>query len=251
MQTVQSVERALNILELLSNYQDGLGITEISEKVDLHKSTVHRLLKTLIGTGYVIQNEENKNYLISFKLYELGRRKVHNLDILKISKAHIEKLVESVNETVHLVIRDRNMVLYIDKVQPNNNFIMGSKIGVRSPMYCTSVGKSILAYSDEEDIKSVWDSSEIIKHTDKTITNYEEFLEDLKLVRENGYALDNEENEIGVRCIGAPILNRNGKVKAAISISGPTIRMTDDKMKVMEEKLLETVKNISGELGYI
>lgn len=251
MAIVNSVDRALTILELISNYKDGLGITEISNELDLHKSTVHRLLKTLIYKGFVIQNEETKNYLISFKLYEIGQRKVDKLDVLDLSKEHIKSLVEKVNETVHLVVRDEYSVAYIDKVESDNTISMSSKIGSRSPMYCTSVGKVILANSSKEDIKNSWKRSKIVQYTENTIVDYDSFLEELKDVKSKGYALDNEEHEMGVRCIGAPIFNRFGEVEAALSVSGPSMRMTENKIYEIKGELLKTADDIGRELGYM
>lgn len=250
MTIVKSVDRALSIVELISNYEEGLGITEIGEKLDLHKSTVHRLLQTLIYKDFVIQDENTKNYMISFKLYEIGQNKVENLDVLKESKDHIKKLVNKVNETVHLVVRDEDYVAYIDKVESDNTISMSSKIGRRSPMYCTSVGKVILANSTEEDIKNVWENTEIVKYTKNTIVNYEDFLKELKRVKDTGYALDDEENELGVRCIGAPIFNRFGEVEAAISASGPIMRMTKARINEIKKDVLETAENIGEKLGY-
>lgn len=251
MSSVQSVDRALNIMEIISDYSNGLGITDISEKSSLHKSTVHRILKTLIDNGYVEQDGVSKNYLITFKLYNLGKRKIENLDIVKVAKPSIEILSTKVKETVHLVIRDGADVVYIDKVEADNTINMSSKVGRRSPVYCTSVGKSMLAYETDEVIKSVWDESNILKYTENTIIDYNDFLKELAKVKELGYALDNEENEIGVVCIGAPIFDHTNKVIGAISISGPSNRIESKGIETLKEEILKMVKNISRDLGYI
>ncbi len=250
MTIVNSVDRALSIVELISNHSDGLGITEIGEKLDLHKSTVHRLLQTLIYKGFVVQDNNSRNYMISFKLFEIGQRKVEGLDILEISKKHIKRLVKQVNETVHLVVRDKNEVAYIDKMEADNTISMSSKIGRRSPMYSTSVGKAILAYSEKLDIEKIWKSSEIIKFTENTITDYEKFIEELDKIKQQGYAIDNEEHELGVRCIGVPVFNRFGEVEAAISVSGPAMRMDKEKIDRIKKDVMESAREIGRELGY-
>lgn len=250
MTIVNSVDRALSILELISNHRDGLGITEIGEKLDLHKSTVHRLLQTLIYKGFVVQDNNSRNYMISFKLFEIGQRKVEGLDILEISKKHIKRLVKQVNETVHLVVRDENEVAYIDKMEADNTISMSSKIGRRSPMYSTSVGKAILAYSEKSDIERIWKSSEIIKFTKNTITEYEKFIKELDKIKQQGYAIDNEEHELGVRCIGVPVFNRFGEVEAAISVSGPAMRMDRDKIEKIKKGVMDSAREIGRELGY-
>ncbi len=250
MEIVQSIDRALSILELISDYNEGLGITEISEKTDLHKSTVHRLLGTLIYKGFVMQDKVTNKYRISLKLYELGAKRIEDLDILKASKLYTKKLMEEVNEVVHLVIRDKNDIIYIDKVEADNTIRMASTIGRRSPLYCTSVGKAILAYLDEEEVEEIWNNSNVQKLTSNTITDFQLFKEELEKVKKQGYAEDDEENEIGVRCVGAPVFNFHGEVEGAISISGPTIRVTKDKMEKSAKAVKKYAELISKELGY-
>lgn len=247
---VQSVDRALSILEEISTHADGLGITEISEKVNLHKSTVHRLLGTLIYKGFVEQDISTNKYKISLKLYELGSKRIVDLDIVRVSRPYIKDLMKELNEVVHLVIRDGNHIVYVDKVEADNTIRMASTIGRRSSLYCTSVGKAILAFTDEKDVEKVWTASKIERLTKYTITDFEMFKEELYKIREQGYAEDNEENELGVRCIGAPVFNMNGEVEGAISISGPTIRVTKDKVEKYGEEVKNYAYMISKELGY-
>ncbi|NMA83784.1 MAG: IclR family transcriptional regulator [Epulopiscium sp.] len=247
---VQSVDRALSILEVISDYSDGLGITDISEKVSLHKSTVHRLLGTLIYKGFVEQDLTTNKYKISLKLYELGSKRIEGLDILKISKPYTQALMREINEVVHLVIRDENDIVYIDKVEANNTIRMASTIGRRSPLYCTSVGKAILAFTDDEEVEEIWENSNIKKLTENTITNFDNFKKELEIIREQGYAEDDEENELGVRCIGAPVFNHKGEVEGAISISGPTIRVTRNKVEKIADSVKKYAGLISRELGY-
>lgn len=250
IEVVQSIDRALSILELISDYNEGLRITEISEKVDLHKSTVHRLLGTLIYKGFVEQDEVTNKYKISLKLYELGSKKIEDLDMLKVSKPYTERLMIELNEVVHLVIRDGNHIVYIDKVEADNTIRMASNVGRRSPLYCTSVGKAIMAFMDEKEIEEIWNNSNVEKLTENTITNFQMFKNELKKIKQQGYAIDDEENEIGVRCVGAPIFNYKGEVEGAISISGPTIRVTKEKVEEIAKRVKKYAELISKELGY-
>lgn len=250
IEVVQSVDRALSILEAISHYNDGLGITEIGEKVGLHKSTVHRLLGTLIYKGFVEQDLMTNKYRVSLKLYELGSKRIEDLDILKISKSYTKGLMEEVNEVVHLVIRDDNHIVYIDKVEADNTIRMASTIGRRSPLYCTSVGKAMMAYMTDEEIDKIWKNSNIEKLTESTIVDFQLFKEELKKVKEQGYAEDDEENELGVRCVGAPVFNHKGEVEGAISISGPTIRVTKDRVEKIADAVKRYAYAISKELGY-
>lgn len=250
MDLVQSVDRTLTILEVLSDYSDGLGITEISERVNLHKSTVYRLLSTLIYKGYVVQDEESSKYKITFKLFELGSKKVDKLDLLKSSKPYTKMLMESVNEVVHLIIREDNEIVYIDKVEANNTISMKSRIGNRAPMYCTATGKAMLAFLPEEEILKIWKSSKIIRLTENTITDFILYKKELQEIKKIGYAIDDEENEMGVKCVGAPIFNIKGNVAGAISVSGPIHRITEDKMDFISKEVIKYANMISEEIGY-
>ena len=250
MELVQSVDRTLTILEVLSDCNDGLGITEISSLVNLHKSTVHRLLSTLIYKGYVVQDEESSKYKITFKLFELGSKKVHKLDLLEISRPYTKMLMESVNEVVHLIIREETDIVYIDKVEANNTISMASRIGKRNPLYCTATGKAILAFLPEDEVLKVWNSSKIVKLTKNTNIDFILFKKELQEVKKNGYAIDDEENEMGVKCVGAPIFNMSGDVVAAISVTGPVTRITDDKIDFISNEVMQCTNLISKEMGY-
>lgn len=250
IEVVQSVDRALSILELLSDHNDGLGITKISGRIDLHKSTVHRLLGTLIYKGYVVQDLATNKYKLTLKMFELGSKRIERMDLSAASKPYIEELMKSLNEVVHLVVRDNNDIVYIDKVEADNTIRMASTIGRRSPLYCTSVGKAMMAYMTEEEVEKIWNGSNIIKYTEFTITDLDKFKKELEKIRKNGYAVDDEENELGVRCIGAPVFNHQGEVEGAISISGPTMRVTKDKVHEFAEEVRKYAMLISRELGY-
>jgi len=248
--TVQSIDRAIYILELLSTHTDGLALTEISKSIDLHKSTVHRLLLTLIHHGYVSQNAQTQHYHLSLKMFEIGSRMIENIDLPKVARPYLELLSQLTNEVVHVVIPDGSDIVYIDKVESDNNIRMHSRIGAKSPMYSTSAGKAMLAFLPESKVKEVWDKSNIEKKTPNTITVYEELLERLKKVKMDGYALDEEENEDGIQCVGAPIFDYKNNIVGAISISGPAMRVTYDFIDKFKDQLLTYSHQISKELGW-
>ncbi|WP_105616198.1 IclR family transcriptional regulator [Vallitalea okinawensis] len=249
-EVVQSVDRALEILELLSCHVDGLAIKEISEKLELHKSTVHRLLGTLIYKGYVEQNELNNRYLVTLKLFQLGSRKVENTDVIETSKPYLNQLAQFSGEVVHLVLRDGTDIIYVDKVEGNQTIRMHSKIGNRSPMYCTGVGKAIMSTLEEDEIKMIWENSEIKRLTEHTIIELAEMHQTIEQIKLSGYALDNEENELGVKCVAVSIKDYRGISIAAISISGPKERMTNEKIITYSQKLKKSCQEISERLGY-
>ncbi|NLK98412.1 MAG: IclR family transcriptional regulator [Epulopiscium sp.] len=247
---VQSVDRTLSILEVLSDYEDGLGLAELSMKLDLHKSTVHRLLSTLIIKGYVEQDAITNKYKITLKLFELGSKRIANMDILEIAKPYLKELMEKTNEVVHLVIRENTDIIYIDKVESETTIRMHSRIGRRSPMYCTAVGKAMMAWLHEKEVEDIWNKSDIQQYTSFTITNLEDMKNELNLIKQKGFAMDEQENELEVRCIGAPIFDYTGKPCAAISISGPITRMTDGKIERFSKWLIHYAAEISKKLGY-
>lgn len=249
-EVVQSVDRALSILEILSNSPEGLGIKEISEGVSLHKSTVHRLLATLTEKMYVRQNEKTNKYMLTFKMFELGNKMAESISVVDVVKPYLKELVEQTGEVAHFVVREGNEIIYIDKVEPNNTIRMSSRIGKRIQMYCTAVGKSMMAHMNDNEIKKIWDTSNILKITPKSIVDYDKYMETINEVRKVGFARDEEENELGIRCIGASILDYKNEVCGAISISGPTGRFTLEKVDPYSKLVTETALKISMELGY-
>lgn len=247
---VQSVERALSILEIVANH-DGIGLTEISKLSQLNKATVHRLLSTLISLGYVEQQEKTGLYRLTFKLFQLGNKKVEQIDSFKIARSFISELSNKIEETVHLVVEDNKEVVYIDKFEPSNLlFRMHSRVGKRAPMYCTAVGKALLSHYTDEIIREVWDRSDIKSLTPHTITNFNTFMEDVAKIRSQGYAVDNEENEMGIYCIASVFYNHKGEVEGAISISIPMTRFNEKSPEYYVEKALEYSAKISQALGY-
>ena len=246
---VQSVERAISILEALSHGE--IGLVELSKKVDLNKSTVHRLLNTLMYKGYVSQNMDNSRYKLTLKVAELSTKVLGTFDIVAIAKPYLKELVNKTNEVVHLVHIEKDDIVYIDKVEPDNIIRMHSYIGKRIPIYSTAVGKAYMAFLEEHDFDKYWEeiSKKIVKLTENTINTKEGMVLNLKTVREVGYATDMEENEKDVICVAAPIFSFDKSIKYAISISTPKIRIDDERIKLFGRLVKETTANISKELG--
>lgn len=248
---VQSVDRALSILEILANNSDGMGIKEISEEVSLHKSTVHRLLATLIEKNYVRQNKENSKYILTFKMFELSNIMTENISIIEVVRPYLKEIAKETGEVAHFVIREENDIVYIDKIIPNNTIRMSSRIGKRIPMFCTAVGKSMMAYMSEDEIREVLVNSEAnFNENEKSSIDFEEYIKEIDKVRELGFALDKEENEFGIMCIGTSILNHKSEVCGAISISGPSSRLDEEKIRVYAKLIKDVALKISKEIGY-
>ena len=251
---VQSIERVSLILDTLSVYPQGLSLGDLAVKVDLTKGTTHRLLASLVYLGYVRQDSKTKTYNLGFKLVELGNRLLSQIDFRTEAHPLLVELAEKTKETVHLVILDRNEVLYIDKVEANQQptgLRMVSMLGSRIPPHCSAVGKVLLAAMPREKLDRLIDRQGLPIRTENTITDRDRFYEHLQLVSRRGYALDKEENEIGIRCAGAPVYDQSGEVIAAISISVPTIRVKMRELEtVLKDFVIETASIISNKLGY-
>ena len=247
---VQSIDRALCILETLADYENGLGIAEISEKANLHKSTVYRLLNTLICKEYVFQDLRTNKYLLTFKLFELGNKKIEKMNLGSVAQPYLRELMNKTDEVVHLAVREENEIIYVAKVEPKKSIIMYTRIGMRKPMYCTAMGKAIMAELTEEEVQNIWNQSDIKSYTDSTIVNLSELKNNLKDVRLKGYALDNQEVENGIICMGALLKDYNSKICGAISVSGSIMSFTENKINDISIALLECSNKISKELGY-
>jgi len=247
--TVQSVERAMKILEALAAEADGLGVTELSRRVKLHKSTVHRLLSTLLGLGYVEKNEENERYRLGMKLLYLGSSILERMDLRHEAYVFLKELSREVNEAVHLVVPDGYSALYVDKLEGNKTIRMHSQIGKRVPMHASAVGKAIMAFEDERFVKEILER-DLPKFTKKTITDPKQLQAHLQDIRSRGFAVDDEENEEGIRCVGAPIFDYTGKVIGAVSVSGPTVTVLPERVQDIAEKLRACADKISNRMGW-
>jgi DNA-binding IclR family transcriptional regulator len=250
---VQAAERIFNVLEMLA-VTGPIGLVELSTKLELHKSTVHRLLLSLICMGYAYQDEETGKYMLSFKIVELSGKILSKVDLIAKVRPFIDELANACRETVHFVQRRGTEVFYLDKVAPlypqESAIRMASQVGLSRPLYCSAVGKAILAEMKDEEVKYIWDNSVVEKKTEKTITEFEELQKELIEIREKGFALDNEENELGVRCIAACIKNHNGIPNNAFSISAPVGRMTDERIEILAQDVLKTRVMIQKALGH-
>lgn len=247
---VQSAERIFQVIEMLADNGE-MGLMELSAALGLHKSTVHRLLMSLIYMGYAKQDDVTQKYMLSYKIVNMAGKVLERTDILQVARPYMERLSAICGEAVHLVQREGNNILYIYKIEAKVGTIrMVSHVGMVHPMYCSGVGKAIMATLSWEEVKQIWNDSVIEKKTDKTITDLTRMQETLEEVRQNGYALDDEENEKGVRCIAACLRSYQNEVKYAFSISGPTSRMTRERVKELAKDVRRVQKELSKELGY-
>jgi len=251
---VQTVERVSLILDMVGQYPHGASIKDLSAGLNLPKGTVHRILSSLLYFGYVRQDLETKNYFLGLKLMELGALLVNQLDLRKVSGPVLRKLVERTSEAAHMVILDRNEVVYIDKVEnqfETGGLKMASRVGSRNPMHSCAVGKVMLSNFSKEEMDEFLRERNLPQRTPNTITDPVRLKEHLQVVKSQGYAIDDEENERGIRCVAAPVFNEKGVALAAISISGPAFRVTKKAIQdVLKREVMKAASDISQRLGF-
>lgn len=247
---IKVLEKTFDILDVLLKHGSSMHMTEISERLGLYPSTIHRILDTLKHWGYVEQDPKSQKYRLGLKLLELGMAKLHQIDLVKEAIPYLRELVQKCNETVHLGVLEGGEVLYLAKEESSQTIRMISYIGKRAPLHCTALGKIILAYMPEEERNKILQEKGLPRLTENTIIDRNELEKELEQVRKQGFALDREENEKNIQCIAAPIRNYQGKVIAALSISSPSFRINEDIRKKLREELIRTSERLSGRLGY-
>lgn len=247
---VQTLERALDILEVLSRADESLGVTEIGNRIGLHKSTVHRMLQTLCYRGYVEKEKERERYRLGIKIVELGITFFNDSEIRKVAAGFLVLLAKSFDEVVHLVLPDDGEVVYIDRRESSQVISMHSKVGRRAPMHCTAVGKAILSTLPEEEVRHILKVKGMLGFTPKTIVDPDVLIEQLKDIRKSGIALEAEENEVGILCLGTPIFDYSGRAIGAISVSGPANRIKEKGIERIGEEIKKAGQEMSAKLGY-
>ncbi len=250
MQLVKAVDHALLLLSCYTDAEE-MGVTELSKRLGLHKNNVFRILATLEFRGYIEQNPKTEGYRLGPKVFELGLIFKYQMGLIKHARPVMEKLRNRFNETVYLgVLRDIYAV-YIDNVETTHTVRVVSRVGTQIPSYATAIGKAQLAYLSQDELEDLLRDKRMKKYTPNTITDKEELFKHLQQVAEQGYAVDNEEFQEDVKCVGAPIRDYTKYVVAAISISAPSFRMTDDRLQEMIPAVKEAALEISKNLGYM
>lgn len=248
MPIIQSVDRALRILDLFNEQNPELKITEISRKLDLHKSTTHSLLKTLKERQYIKQDPDSGKYSLGLKLLERGQFVLNSMDIRSLARKYLIDLSVETGQTAHLVILEGKYGVYIDKVE-GESAVVYSRVGKRVPLHSSAVGKSLLAFRNNDEVNELLEKYEFFPQTSSTITSRSAFEKELELVRERGYSTDNEENEPGIYCIAVPIFDHLNQPAAAISISTTKQTITEEMEKNIVQQLKHTCYEISKALG--
>jgi len=249
---INSVLRAAKLLECFSLENPALTNSQLARMLGLNKSTITRLVYSLEDAGFLRKDPKTGEYSLTYRLFRIGSVYINQIGFRTEARPLLSELASSIQETAHLAVLNDFEVFYIDKVEGSQSVGMMSRIGNKSPAYCTGVGKILLAYLSEDEIDRYLRVIKLKRYTPNTITNPEELKLHLQRVQRQGYTMDDSEHEADIKCVAAPLHDASGNVVASISIAGPGFRINRERM---EEELLpavvQTARNISARLGYI
>ena len=246
----QTVLKAFGILECLADTGRSLSASEVARLCGVSRPTAYRLLSTLVSRGYVI-NSQDSGYRLGTRVLSLSKNFIESLDLPQLVKPYLRELNKASDETTYISVLDDTEILYVGMVESTQSVRMYCAIGTRNPLYCSSMGKAILAFLPAEERNALLDRITLTPRTANTITDKAELSKELERIRVQGFAIDNVEIEEGVRCVGAPVFNYMGQVFAAVSISGPAYRLSVDRLKELSKLVIRATTAISSNLGYV
>ncbi len=246
---IRSVDRAVDILTAVAAKNGGLTVDGIVADTGLPKSTAFRILATLTARRLLDRDEQSQTYRLGMLALVIGARAMGEVDLRRVARPHLESLVAKTGETVHLSILSEDNALCVDKLDASRSMRMASFIGFLDPLHCSGVGKALLAFQDEPVRQQLLARMRFEPHTPRTITDPERLAAQIEEIRARGYAIDDEEIEQGLRCVAAPIRDHSGGVVAAVSISGPTTRVSQADITQLAQAVEDCSRSISHELG--
>ena len=246
---VQSVERTLDLLEYLARSSSWVGVSELSNATGQPVGTIHRLLMTLVARNYVMRDGRTRLYTLGPAFRRLAGISLQTPDWTEIGTPLLRELVEISGETANLAVMEGDRAVYVAQVQPRRMVRMFTELGNRVYLHCTGCGKVLLAYQPDSVIASIIAETGLPGFTDTTITDPGQLKQELEMIRQQGYAIDNGEQEEGVRCLAAPVYDPRGKVIAAVSISGPGSRLDSRRIPTLLPHLKRIGAAISSALA--
>jgi IclR family transcriptional regulator, KDG regulon repressor len=247
---IASVQRAINILNLFNTHNFELSNAEIARAMDLPKSTAAGLIQTLEVNHLLEQNPANRKYRLGYKLVEYGSILLSTNDLRGSAQPYLKRLLDWCNESVNLAVWDDESVIYIERLFGTKLLGMRSEVGKREPVHSTALGKAILSCLSVAEQQEFVKKINLIPRTPRTLITEEALLADIRRSQERGFAIDDEENELGGRCVAAPILDISGRPVGAISISVPAQRLTDKDLPTFGRKVKESAQAVSLRMGY-
>ncbi len=247
---INSIERCLRVIDTLSAHPGGLKLTEISGLLDLHPSSVHHMVSTLLPHDYIAQDPDTKKYSLGFRFLEISRKILDNLDIRQIAHRHLEVLRQESQEAVHLAMLRGDKVVYIDKLDTPSGLSLATYVGFATDPHAAAGGKVILAGLKDEAVKGMYKNKPLKSYGKNTITRLPALIAELAKIRKRGYAVDNEEYYEGVRCVAAPV-SSGGQVVASISVTGSIFTITPQRIeKELAARVVKAAESVSAELHW-
>lgn len=247
--TLKSLRKMVAVLDCFSRYERSLTLADVARRTGLPKSTVHRLLTSLREVGFIDQDHDRERYRLGLRLLGLGSIVLANMDLHSEATPYVERLIRTSGEGVHLCVFDGHQMATVEHREPDGRTADWVTTITGSPAYCTGVGKAALAFQPPGTIEALI-AGGLRRFTRNTLAEREALLAELERVRARGFAVDNAEHEPGIRCVAAPIRNSAGRVFAAISVSGPAVRITPDRVEPLAELVMDVADQISRRLGY-
>lgn len=247
-QSVPALDRALSILESLSKSKHGLTLSQLSRSLELPKSSVHCLLLTFERHGYLRRDDSSGRYRLGLHLCDLANGALGGVMLRDQAAPFLNQLRESTQLTTHMAVLEHDEVVVIEKVEPLTSRV-NSWIGKRMDVHCTALGKALTAYLPQDQVEALVHRRGLLRHNDNTIASLKRLKQELEQVRKQGYSIDDEEEEIGVRCLGTPILSANNQAVAAISITGTTDQINAGSRDALVAKLKATAAAIAAEVA--
>ncbi len=247
---MKSLHKVLNLIEAIAR-SGSVGVRELSAQVGYPPPTVHRITSTLIERGYLRQDAVTRRLSLSVQFLELGAQVQQQFNLTAIARPHLERLMAECREAVNLAVQDGDYVAYLDHVRSNYSMLqLFTRPGARAPLYCTGVGKMFLSHWMESEVEAYLDRVPLSPRTPRTIVDRRKLLEELDRIRTEGFSVDDEEMEKGVRCVASMILDHSGRPAGAVSISGAAMRLTPAKIKPFARSVKACSLAISRELGF-
>jgi DNA-binding IclR family transcriptional regulator len=247
--SLKSVRKALQIFELFTTDTPELSISDLVRKLSMPKVSVYRFLRVLMKSSFISQDRQTKKYRLGIKIFELGSIVLRNFDLREVAFPLIVELSKRSGETVHLGVLDNQQVISIEGVESDQSLRISLPIGKRVYLHSTGIGKAILAFLPEQEVKEIVRQKGLPRFTNNTIIHFDQLMKEIQFIKKRGYAIDNEENEPGIRCVAAPILDVNKQVMASISISGPSVRIPHSRIPELSSMVIETSQKISKAHG--
>jgi DNA-binding IclR family transcriptional regulator len=243
---IASLEKGIRVLELLSN-QNEMTVSSVATQLGFNRAASHRFLATLRDLGYVDKNANNR-YHLTFKIMEMGMKVANRFEIRSAARVYMQELSRTFGETVNLGYWKGQKIFHLDKIDSLEILRIDTPLGSWAPAYCTALGKAILAYLPRDELEAYLKSAKLVSHAPNTITSKKIFRQELIKVLQQGYAVDDEELSLGLRCVAAPVFDHTGHVRYALSVSAPSSRMTRETIEKVQQKLRDVCQRLSAKL---